>query len=278
MPTWPSDPPDLLDWPLTVISEGHTLAEAPRPLADGSILFSDVIAGGVRRISRDHETVTEVIPRRRGVGGMLPHADGGLVVTGRDLSYVSPQGESSTIFAPQGSRGLNDLCSDGAGGVYVGSLKFEALAGGDAVPGEIWQLPAGAAPKLIADHIYWPNGIGISPDGETLYVSDTHKQRVSAIDLATGDHQDLILIEHGIPDGLAVDEQGNIWLAVGHRGIVGVFNVAGTLIGMIDMPTEFVSSVAFGGPEREDIVVTSGTKVFHGRAHVPGLPMAAARI
>jgi sugar lactone lactonase YvrE len=268
----------VLEWPLLSISEGHSLAEAPRIAPDRSVLFSDVIAGGVNRVATDHESVTEVIPRRRGVGGLIPHDDGGLIVTGRDLAYFSPTGESSTIFSPPGSLGLNDLCSDRAGGVFVGSLMFAALAGGDPVPGEIWHVPFGAQPELVADHIYWPNGIGLSPDGATLYVSDTHKQLVSAIDLKTGDHQALILIEHGLPDGMAIDELGRIWLALGHRGAVGVFDADGTLVELIELPTEFVTSVAFGGTENEELIVTTARKVLHGRAKLAGLPTVAARL
>ena len=203
--TAPAAGTDALDWPLTVISEGHSLAEAPRIAPDRSILFSDVIAGGVRRVATDHESVSDVIPDKRGIGGMLLHADGGLVVSGRSLQYVSPDGEWSEIFKPEGSAGINDIGSDGAGGAFIGSLNFAALKGADPVPGEIWHVPVGAEPKLIADHIWWPNGIGLSPDGKTLYVSDTHKQVVSEIDLETGDHKPFALIEHGIPDGLAVD-------------------------------------------------------------------------
>jgi|SRR4051794_11677844 sugar lactone lactonase YvrE len=269
---------DALDWPLTVISEGHSLAEAPRIAPDRSILFSDVIAGGIKRVAADHESVMEVFPRRRGIGGMLLHEDGGLVISGRDLSYVSKEGETSTIFKPEGCEGINDIASDGAGGAYVGSLKFAAISGGEPVPGEVWHLPAGGEPKLIAEHIWWPNGIGLAPDGETLYVSDSHKQLVSAIDLATGDHQAFILVEHGIPDGLAVDERGRVWLALGQRGAVGIFDANGTLVELIDMPTEFVTSVCFGGTENEDVVVTTATKVFHGRAKVAGVRAPLARL
>jgi gluconolactonase len=269
---------DALDWPLTVISQGHSLAEAPRIAPDRSILFSDVIAGGVSRVATDHESVSNVIPDKRGIGGMLLHEDGGLVVSGRALQYVSPDGEWSEIFKPEGSAGINDIGSDGAGGAFIGSLNFAALKGADPVPGEIWHLPVGSEPKLVADHIWWPNGIGLSPDGKTLYVSDTHKQLVSAIDLETGDHQAFILIEHGIPDGLAVDVEGRVWLALGHRGAVGIFNPAGTLVELIDMPTEFVTSVSFGGTENEDLIVTTATKVFHGRSKVAGLPTPLAKL
>lgn len=269
---------DALDWPLSAISEGHSLAEAPRIARDRSILFSDVIAGGIRRVAADHESESELIPAKRGIGGMLLHDDGGLVVSGRALQYVSPNGEWSEIFKPQGSVGINDIGSDGAGGAFIGSLNFVALKGDEPVPGEVWHVPVGAQPELIADHIWWPNGIGLSPDGKTLYVSDTHKQVVSAIDLETGDHQPFAHIEHGIPDGLAVDVLGRVWLALGQRGAVGIFDPSGIKVDQLELPTEFVTSICFGGTETQDIVVTTATKVFHGRAKVAGLPQGSVRL
>src|SRR4051812_46517382 len=119
-----------------VLATGFQLAEAPTIDRDGTLLFSDVLGGGVHRLQSDG-TVETVIPKRRGVGGMALHADGGVVCSGRDVVHVR-KGESRTILHVDGVLGWNDLCTDAAGRVYAGALRF-AVFDRDAaeVPGEL---------------------------------------------------------------------------------------------------------------------------------------------
>ncbi len=73
--------------PWEVLAHGYGLAEAPTIDRDGTLLFSDVLGGGVYRWDATGNVATTV-PKRRGVGGIAVHADGGFVCSGRDLLHV----------------------------------------------------------------------------------------------------------------------------------------------------------------------------------------------
>src|SRR5213595_3775936 len=105
------------------LTGGYLLAEAPVAAPDGGVLFSDALGGGVRHWSPATGAVETVIPKRRGVGGMALHADGGLVVSGRDVSHVTGD-QSRVVFADEAIAGLNDLTVDPDGHVVVGVLRF----------------------------------------------------------------------------------------------------------------------------------------------------------
>src|SRR6266545_3521564 len=101
------------------IASGYQLAEAPVATEDGGVIFSDVLGGGVHRWSPVTGKVETVVPKRRGVGGIVVHADGGLVVSGRDVSHIDEAGDSRTLFAAEGIAGINDLTVDPDGHVIV---------------------------------------------------------------------------------------------------------------------------------------------------------------
>ncbi|MEV6070715.1 hypothetical protein AB0L82_29590 [Nocardia sp. NPDC052001] len=90
---------------LRVIHEMDGLLEAPRPASDGSILFVNVGAGGVFEL-RDGAVGT-VLPARRGIGGLAHHADGGLLITGRDVIAYDGRSDPVTVLSVPGSTGYN---------------------------------------------------------------------------------------------------------------------------------------------------------------------------
>jgi sugar lactone lactonase YvrE len=262
--------------PMEVLSHGHLLAEGPRELPDGSVLFSDVVAGGVFRIAPGGGAPEVVVEKRRGIGGLLPDASGRIVVTGRDLAVTGDGGELRTLLAPEGSTGLNDLTSDGEGGVLVGVLRFRPMAGEEPVPGEVWHVPASGEPSVLAEGVLWPNGIGISPDGTTIYVSDFAESLVLAYDRDGGGRRVFARAPRGSCDGLAVDTEGGVWTALGPGGGVARFGPDGAVQEILEIPGEFVSSVAFAGPELRELIVTTATSVLRTGAPVAGMPVAPA--
>ena len=105
-----------------VIASGYGLVEGPTIAPDGGVYFSDVLGGGVYR-AEPSGAIDTVVPKRRGVGGIAVHADGGVVCSGRDIVRVH-DGETTTLFTADGILGWNDLCTDAQGRVYAGALRF----------------------------------------------------------------------------------------------------------------------------------------------------------
>ena len=135
------------------------------------------------------------------------------------------------------------------------------------------------------------NGVGFSPDGRTLYHSNYSQGHVLAHDLDDDgrgvNRRVFVRLPRGNPDGLAVDEAGAVWVAMGSAGAIARFTPNGALDGILDVPASFVTSLCFGGPDRRDLYVTTADNLqnaerrgtlFRTRADVPGLPVAPARV
>jgi sugar lactone lactonase YvrE len=262
---------------METLASGFGLLEGPRDDGAGGALFSDVLAGGVYRCTAAGE-IEEVLPKRRGIGGLVVHADGGLVVSGRDIVHVR-EGESRTLLELDGAVGFNDLSTDAGGNLLAGSLRYKPLADEEPVPGEVWLVAAGREPVELFGGVTWANGIGVSRDGSTVYVSDYARECVLAWERGDAAPRELARApEGGSCDGLAVDAEGGLWVALGAAGGVGHYDSAGTLLGVLDVPADFVSSVSFAGPGLEQMLITTVGALLRAPAPVPGLPVAPARI
>src|SRR5215216_1448771 len=106
---------------LETLAFGYGLIEGPRADAAGHLYFSDVPNGGVYRRSPDG-TIATVVPKRRGVGGIALHADGGIVVSGRNIAHVRDV-HTRLLYAPEDVPGFNDLFTDQRGRVYAGTIR-----------------------------------------------------------------------------------------------------------------------------------------------------------
>jgi gluconolactonase len=269
---------------------GYGLIEGPREDGEGNLHFSDVTNGGVYRRSSDG-TIATVVPRRRGVGGIALHASGGLVISGKDVCHVL-DGETRVLLTREsvGAIGFNDLFTDSAGRIVVGSLRSDPLADGPRIPGSLCRIELDATVSELYGDIGLTNGIGLSPDGRTIFHADTSAAAVVAHDL-TADGKATNRRVHarvdGMPDGLAVDAQGGVWVAVYGGGCVARFAPDGSLDRRVEVPASAVTSLCFGGADRRDLyVVTADNKedverrgtVFRGRSEIPGVAAALARV
>ncbi len=254
----------------TLAAGGYGLLEAPCWDGDGGVYFSDVLQGGVRRWSAGG--IEDVVPKRRGIGGLCRHADGGLVISGRDVLRVHGAEQRVLLGDVEGVTGFNDLGVDPQGRVYVGALRFKPFAGEEPKPGQVWRIDAeGATPVL--EGIDWPNGIGFSPDGAEMYVCDYAHGTVRA-----GDGGTFARSPAGSADGLAVDETGGVWVALGEGGGIARFAADGSLDSRVDVPADFVTSLCFGGDDLRDVYVTTMGALLRGRSDVAGLPVPAATV
>ena len=273
--------------PLPSVTEHtHGLLEAPRPAADGWILYSDVLGGGVYRVSTSGDREPEtVLPKRRGIGGQLTHRDGGIVVTGRAVVHVDGERQRE-LLALDGVAGFNDLTTDSAGRVLAGALRFKPFAGEDPVPTEVWRIVAPGIAEVAAEGIDWPNGIAVTPDDSAIYVSDTANGVVRVFESGKTTGAAFTTVSSGAVDGLALDEEGGLWVALGDAGLAR-FDADGDLDGFVDIPSAFVSSLCFGGPDCRDVYITTadnpvdpakGGTVFHARSEVAGVEVGPAAV
>ena len=240
-----------MDW--DVIAHGYGLAEAPTVDTDGSLLFSDVLGGGIYRVDA-HGAVTTVVPKRRGVGGIALHADGGIVCSGRDVVHVRGQ-ETRTVLHVDGVAGWNDLCTDATARVYAGALRFAVFdPAAVVVPGELWRAaPGGDATMLFGDVVH-ANGVACTGDGRTIYLSDTRRQRVIVFEPERAVRREFDLSALGHPDGMALDENGALWVALVGGGIARL-TPGGDVDLRLEPPSAFTTSVCFAG---RDLYVTTG--------------------
>ncbi len=273
---------------IETLAWGYGLIEGPRVDDQDRLFFSDVPNGGVYCRHPDG-TIETVVPKRKGVGGIALHADGGVVVSGRDISHV--RDGVSRQLATFVALGTNDLFVDAAGRVVVGTLRSNPFGEGERVPGECWRIEGPGQTTLLYGDIGLTNGIGFSPDGSVIYHADTSAGAIIAHDVAAdgscGNRRNLYQ-RHGFqPDGLAVDEAGTVWAAEYGGGCVLGVGADGVVVGRIDVPATQVTSVCVGGSDRRDLYVVSADNrddrdrqgsIFRVRVDVAGLPVPLARI
>lgn len=130
----------------------------------------------------------------------------------------------------------------------------------------------------VANDFAQPNGLAFSPDGQTLYIADSarshdpdgahHIRAFEVIDQCRlGRSWVLTHIEPGIPDGLRVDVQGNIWTSAGDG--IQCFDSNGVMLGKIRLP-EKVANLTFGGPRRNRLFITANTSLYMIHVAVAG--------
>jgi gluconolactonase len=263
---------------MEILAEGRGLVEGPRwDERDGSVWFTDAIAGGVFRRDAGGEVET-IDDERRGVGGLVLHEDGGAVASGRDLAHLGHEGEARSLLSVDGVTGFNDIEADLEGGVLAGALRYRPFKGEDPVPGAVWRLRADGTSEELFGGVVWPNGIGLSPDGAIVYVCDYQEACVWAWDGGEAASVHARAPEGASCDGLAVDADGGLWVALGQGGGIGRYGADGALAEVVDVPAEFVASVSFGGEDGRDLYVATVGALLRTRADVAGSPTYRARV
>lgn len=288
------------------VAKGYGLIEGPVwDSAFKALYFSDVANGGIFRLNTADNTVTQVIEKRRGVGGMALHANGGLVFSGRDIAYApldsghQPRSLLSTSDIP-GAIGFNDLTTDFQGRIWVGSLAFVVFGGGDPKPGGLHIIELDGSVRTVSSGVLLTNGLGFSPNGAKLYHSDSRSELVRVYDItggvpgvsgAPGAHVDnwrsfARFPRGGVPDGLKVAVDGSVWVADARRGRVAVFDPDGHPRADIEVPAPMVTSLCFGGEDLRDLYIVTGSDggpansgaIYKHRTEVAGLALPPARV
>lgn len=282
-----------LVWPTQAL-----LGEGPMwSIAEQALYFVDIKGGGA--VHR-HDPATGA-QETMDVGGMpsfvVPVADGGLLVGSRGGLYRLQDGalgeRIAEIAMPAHNR-TNDATVDGHGRLWFGTMDDE-----ENIPtGRVFCLD-GTTPREMGCDAVVTNGPAVSADGRTLYHVDSGQREIWRYPVldgpALGDRELFLRLTEadGHPDGIVLDSEGCLWVALWDGWGVQRYAPDGTLLLRIDLPCARVTKIAFGGPDLRTAFVTTARVglseeqltaqplaggLFAFDAPVAGLPLPAVKL
>ncbi|HVK22096.1 MAG TPA: SMP-30/gluconolactonase/LRE family protein [Actinokineospora sp.] len=230
------------------------------------VLWVDIPAGHIHFAElRGAELVHRATVRLdRSVGAVVPCASGALVAAAGDAFLLLDRdgGVTASVALDQPGDGVrrrfNDAKVDPRGRLLAGTMSEDGVTGSAA----LYRLDPDRTVIKLLDRVTISNGLGWSPDGGTLYYADSPTQRVVAYDynLDTGTlsrPRPFAVFDDGVPDGLTVDSDGRVWIAVWGTGQVRAFEPTGEPAAIINVGPSQVSSCAFAGPDLDVLVITT---------------------
>ena len=300
---------------MRLITDGLKFPEGPIAMSDGSVVLVEIQSGHLTRVTADG-TITRIADTKGGPNGAAVGPDGKVYVCnnggfawaevegmaipgaqpddyigGRIQTVDLQTGEVKDLYTECdgfGLRGPNDIVFDDQGGFYFTDLgKTRAR---DVDKGGIYYAKADGS--SIVNVIYGTdhaNGVGLSPDGKTLYAAETLNGRLWSWDIespgkvkpsttpyAPGNlHFDFPGWQ--LLDSLAVDSEGNVCVATLVTGAISVISPKGELVDQIKVPRYdvFVTNICFGGPDlRTAYITSSGYGLLYSMDwHCPGLKL-----
>ena len=280
---------------MRIIATGLRFPEGPVALPDGSVALVEIARGTVSRVAPDGGVSVIATPGGgpNGLavgpggalfvcnnGGFVWHEEGGMtrpVGTPADYSggrierIDMASGAVETLYSECDGHALcgpNDLVFDAVGGFYFTDLGKSRARGRD--HGGVYYARAdGSFIGCVAYPVLTPNGIGLSPDGTTLYVAETETARLWAFDVTAPG----VVAKRGFPsphggrlvcglpgfqrfDSLAVEASGNICVATLITGCISVIAPDGTLLRQAACGDAYTTNLCFGGPGLRTAYVT----------------------
>ena len=244
------------------------LSEGPRWDGErGELLWVDIVGCRLHRAQLVAGALSEVaapIQFDRMVGAVAPAVGGGYVLAaGCGFLFADAAGHVRELAQPEAGREevrMNDGACDPMGRFWAGTMAHDESPGA----GVLYRLELdGTCTKVLAG-LTISNGIGWSPDGSAMYLSDSGTSTIDRFDFDAGTGEIgarrtiVEVAEPGVaPDGLTVDEDGQIWVALWGGAAVRCYTADGSLLATIPVPVDRPTSCAFGGPDRATLFITT---------------------
>jgi sugar lactone lactonase YvrE len=272
--------PDVAAVARPVASLRHGAAAAPAQLGEGPVwdaargelVWVDIDRGLVHRRGPNGEECSVDVGQP--VGCAVPRARGGLALALHDGFALLPTlGSEPRLVArvehDRADTRMNDGACDSRGRFWAGTMSVT----GDTRTAALYRLDADLTTTSVLPGLSISNGIAWSPDDRLIYHVDTPRRRIDVYEFdapagAIGGRRAAIPVApaHGRPDGLTVDSEGGIWVALWGGGAVQRFTPEGELDARLELPVTQVTSCCFGDPDLGTLYVTSAAR---GAEHEP---------
>ena len=199
-------------------------------------------------------------------GTVVGRASGGLMLALEDgFAAYDPETERLEMLvdpeADKPGNRFNDGKCDPAGRFVAGTMQYDAAE----PDGALYSLDLDGTVRRLEDHVYCSNGLAWSEDGKTMYYIDSMCCRVDAFDydVSTGtiaNRRPVVEIPkaEGLPDGMTIDVDDNIWVAHFGGGCVSHWDPrTGRRLGEVRLPVTNITACWFGGADLEDLYITT---------------------
>jgi sugar lactone lactonase YvrE len=239
--------------PLAYHGEGPVWSEAWGGLRWLDMLTGDVLSlapdGTVARRHID-KVVAAVRPRRR--GGAVIAVERGFAIEDAD-GTVTPMDP----LWNDGDVRMNEGGCDPDGRFYCGSMAYDQREGA----GAVHRLDPDGSTAVVLDGVTISNGLEWSPDGRRAFYADTATERIDVFDYdrergLTG-RRTFAAVPGCNPDGLTVDSEGGVWVALYDGGAVRRYAPDGTLDEVVELPVSKTTACTFGGRRLDRLFITT---------------------
>jgi sugar lactone lactonase YvrE len=254
----------------------------------GGLRWVDMLAGDILSLVADgtinwrHVGSVAAALRPRQQGGAVIGVERGFALEEADgtLKHLDELWSDTNVR-------MNEGGCDPDGRFYCGSMAYDQQPGA----GALYRLDPDGSVRVVLENVTISNGLEWSPDGSHAYYNDTFTQRIDIFDYngesgLTGRRPFAeIPAQAGGPDGLTIDEQGGVWVALYGGGAVRRYTPEGVLDEVIEVPAKMVTACAFGGRDLDQLFITTSREglepgedplagsLFRSAVGVAGLPV-----
>lgn len=252
--------------PIEIIADdGNLCGEGPHwDEREQSLWWTDIDGGKFYRYFW-REKRRELVDRGFTVNGFCLQEHGGFLATSSEGAWLWHPGEKPFLLAGRAEDQecrLNDCLADPEGRVYSGSYHLNP--DGTTQPSYLFRIDTDGTVHVADEGICFSNGLAFSPDCSTLYFTDMVARCIYAYDWRRRDgalsrRRVFVQIDRseGMPDGLTVDAEGFLWVAHWFGGCVTRYDPDGRRERKVELPAAQTSSLVFGGPDLDEIYVTT---------------------
>jgi sugar lactone lactonase YvrE len=252
---------------LTTLLDGLKFGEGPR-WHDGKLYFSDMHANHVMTVDLEgRSAVVCEVPNNPSGLGWLP--DGTMLVvsmTDRKVMRLERGGGALKVHADLSALApfhCNDMVVDSKGRAYVGNFGYDLHKGENARGTVLIMVTPDGKPRVVAGDLMFPNGTVITPDGKTLIVGESFGRRLTAFDIAAdgslANRRVWADLGNNVPDGIALDAEGAIWVASPMSSEVIRVKEGGEVLERIKVATDAFACMLGGADRKTLFVLTSAS-------------------
>jgi len=228
------------------------------------IRWVDMLAGEILElqpnggVDRARYGAVAAVFRPRRTPGMIVAIERGLAMTDGDDLHA-PVVAREPLWTDSNLRMNEGGCSPD-GRFFAGSVTYDHEAGA----ATLYSFGHDLVPVTVVDHVTVSNGIEWSPDETRVYYVDSTTLRIDVFDWDAGrglhNRRPFTSVEGGEPDGLTVDAEGGVWVAVWGGSAVHRYAPSGELSEVIEVPARQVSALTFGGENLDELYITTSRK------------------